>query len=609
LARCPHFVISDEQGNIIDGATVTVRREIPGQPLVVVYSDRDGTVSLGSTFVAADGADPGFYAVGGSYMITATLGALTRIWRHVAIGLAAESDFGAVPQVTVDNTVPRFDGMEGRVQTSGVLIDDSNNVAPVTSGVGALGTALLMWAGLFLATGSTINFNNGDVVATHSANTLTWSGASSGYAFDALVRPTTNDAAALGSGTVSWADLFLASGGVINFANGNASITHISSGIIRLDASNSVAVNGPVLRPNADDGSALGAGAAAWSDLFLATGAVINFGNGDVTVTHSANVLTFSGADNGYRFSNTIFPASSDGAALGNGTLMWSDMFLADGGVINWNNGGATITHVVASDVMTFAGAAGGYLFSHIAAPQANDGAALGNGANAWSDLFLANGGVINFNNGDVTMTHSVNGLSFAGGNYTFIGNVSISSSYLEMDEIASPANPAVNGLRIFVKDVFGVSHLFTRDSAGTEVDVSTGGSGGAAAATQPEMEAATSTAVFSSPGRQHFHPSAAKAWVHFNSAATIGNSYNITSVTDVGTGQWNVTIANDFSGAQQAGVATTGHHNVNGALAISCIGITAGNYALVANDGGAPTVRDPNNPDIIMWVSFGDMP
>jgi hypothetical protein len=34
-----------------------------------------------------------------------------------------------------------------------------------------------------------------------------------------------------------------------------------------------------------------------WSDLFLASGAVINFNNGDVNLTHSSNVLTISGGD------------------------------------------------------------------------------------------------------------------------------------------------------------------------------------------------------------------------------------------------------------------------------------------------------------------------
>lgn len=48
------------------------------------------------------------------------------------------------------------------------------------------------------------------------------------------LKPVTNDAATLGSATLSWADLFLASGGTINFNNGNATITH-SAGVINVN--------------------------------------------------------------------------------------------------------------------------------------------------------------------------------------------------------------------------------------------------------------------------------------------------------------------------------------------------------------------------------------
>lgn len=40
-----------------------------------------------------------------------------------------------------------------------------------------------------------------------------------------------------------------------------------------------------------------------------------------------------------------LLPAVTDGGALGSGTLMWSDLYLASGGVINFNNGASTLTH------------------------------------------------------------------------------------------------------------------------------------------------------------------------------------------------------------------------------------------------------------------------
>jgi len=49
------------------------------------------------------------------------------------------------------------------------------------------------------------------------------------------------------------------------------------------------------LTPGTSDGIALGTTSLMWSDLFLASGAVINLNNGDVTLTHSANTLTVAG--------------------------------------------------------------------------------------------------------------------------------------------------------------------------------------------------------------------------------------------------------------------------------------------------------------------------
>ena len=64
-------------------------------------------------------------------------------------------------------------------------------------------------------------------------------------------------------------------------------------------------------------------------------------------------------------------------------------------------------------------------------APSANDGAALGISATAWSDLFLASGAVINFVEGDITLTHAANSLTFAGGDFTVDGGL----GYKELTE------------------------------------------------------------------------------------------------------------------------------------------------------------------------------
>lgn len=104
-------------------------------------------------------------------------------------------------------------------------------------------------------------------------------------------------------------------------------------------------LTGTNLYPAANDGLALGLSGTAFADLFLASGGVINFDAGDVTITQSSDVLAFAGAATRYSFSGgPITPSTNDGIALGTTGLQFADLFLAEGGVINWDNGDLTLT-------------------------------------------------------------------------------------------------------------------------------------------------------------------------------------------------------------------------------------------------------------------------
>jgi len=137
------------------------------------------------------------------------------------------------------------------------------------------------------------------------------------------------------------------------------------------------------------------ASAAASKLLRLQIGGVDQFS------VSKAGVVTATGAITGAG----MLVASNDGGALGASGTAFSDLFLASGGVINWNAGDVTITH--SANALAFGGATGGYSFSHAVLPTANDGAALGASGTAWSDLFLASGAVINLAAGDWVATHS----------------------------------------------------------------------------------------------------------------------------------------------------------------------------------------------------------
>ena len=123
----------------------------------------------------------------------------------------------------------------------------------------------------------------------------------------------TNDGGALGTSSLGWSDLFLASGAVVNFNNGNMVLTH-ASGILTLDGSGAgtLEVKGAIL-PTVSNTPALGSTTRMWADLFLGSGGVINFDNGDVTITHSTNTLTFAGASSGYVFNDGVLTVSGFG--------------------------------------------------------------------------------------------------------------------------------------------------------------------------------------------------------------------------------------------------------------------------------------------------------
>lgn len=112
--------------------------------------------------------------------------------------------------------------------------------------------------------------SNGQVPTWNTGGTITWE--TPGGAANAV----TAASAAAGAG------LFWVSGGADRTATATDTITTIN-------ATNATVTN---FLPVSNDGAAIGAAATAFSDLFLATGAVIGIGNGNWTATHSSGILT-----------------------------------------------------------------------------------------------------------------------------------------------------------------------------------------------------------------------------------------------------------------------------------------------------------------------------
>jgi hypothetical protein len=126
------------------------------------------------------------------------------------------------------------------------------------------------------------------------------------------------------------------------------------------------------------------------------------------------------------------------------------------------------------------------------------------------------------------------------------------------------------------------------------------------AAAAQADQETATSTTTYVSPGRQHFHPSAAKFWVNWTgNSTTIRVSYNMTSIADTAVGDADGTIGTDFSGADWAGTCSTLETGTDGwdADSVQSSGFNAraaGTFGVLCGviiDGGtaAASLTDPD--------------
>lgn len=168
------------------------------------------------------------------------------------------------PASATDNAVARFDLTTGKlIQNSAVIIADTtgniSGMQKITVGVAGSASAIIEMKG---TTSGTITIQSQAAAGTYT-----------------LTLPNSNSTGAQflqndGSGNLSWVSA------------ANAALSNLAS----------VAINTSLL-PGADDGAALGDATHNFSDLFLATGAVINYANSNVVITHSSGVLTMGTGD------------------------------------------------------------------------------------------------------------------------------------------------------------------------------------------------------------------------------------------------------------------------------------------------------------------------
>lgn len=127
-------------------------------------------------------------------------------------------------------------------------------------------------------------------------------------------------------------------------------------------------------------------------------------------------------------------------------------------------------------------------------------------------------------------------------------------------------------------------------------------------AATQAEQETGSSLVTYVTPGRQHYHPSAAKAWAVVDGGGTpsIAASYNVTSVTDGGVGTFTINLTTTFSNSSQhCPLAMVWSQGASPPQTIeqTSAGKSASACALIVYDNTNFT-RDPNG---FFYAAFGD--
>jgi hypothetical protein len=98
--------------------------------------------------------------------------------------------------------------------------------------------------------------------------------------------------------------------------------------------------------------------------------------------------------------------------------------------------------------------------------------------------------------------------------------------------------------------------------------------------ATPVTVNAASSNAVYTTPGTQRFHPSAAKFWIKADSAGAIQGSFGVSSIVDVGVGMINVVFTSAFT--------TTNYSVVSTILATGAVSNTTARVAF-ANSSALP--------------------
>lgn len=178
-----------------------------GSGAITAVAGHDAFMTLGNNIASSatvnlDVASGAFIAITGTTAVSAVtltegrqrIARTTSALQFTAGASLIVNGTSAVNYTTAAGELLLIEGYAGGVVRVWSIGKASYNVSPPVNDGGSLGSGTLGWSGLNLASGALINWGNGDVVLSHTAGTLTFNGATSGYVFDDAV---------LGAGLVS----------------------------------------------------------------------------------------------------------------------------------------------------------------------------------------------------------------------------------------------------------------------------------------------------------------------------------------------------------------------------------------------------------------------
>lgn len=235
---------------------------------------------------------------------------------------------------------------------------------------------------------------------------------------------------------------------------------------------------------------------------------------------------------------------------------------------------------------------------------------------NTVSEIITANNGVLVTSNAGVPSIQSTLPLAVQS-NITQVG-VIISGVWNGTDITVSNGGTGLASFTpysVICGGVTGTANLQQVATLGTSGQVLTSNGAGTRptwqtisstlAASVAQMKAASSTTVYTSPGRQQYHPSAASFWVDFNGATggRFGN-YNVSSVTRTAIGTYTINFANSFANNHYAVVITVRNPGGADGNPISTV-VTGQNTSSVDIVTYRATITPTDFPDVYV-IGFG---